>query len=358
VLFRSEGTAVGSFKIVSAPEGSNYAELVAFLSDGISLSYTNAASPGAYSQTSVVKANDGDGYIFKDLKSGSYTITETGIHDLFRYYSVRLGDAGSLTSQDIARASNLTLNLDAEADEGLVVSVFNIYAPDKPTVDVTIIVEVDDGNGNWVTEFTKYGLTHTARYRVRVIGTPSDPDFEWTISGEIEDLFGGLLSLPGGGAFTIDKNNPVKEFLFTIFIGEGLEGYTGYGTYVNTVTIKQISNNVNDFIVPPTKDGKASVTLRSSENPGGGPGTPAGPGYPSPVTTIPNPPPPITSLPEIIIPKEDDYVIIDDDEDTALGNLPKTGTSGVRGLGLIATGIGGLMALFITKKKRKDTDAL
>ena len=76
---------------------------------------------------------------------------------------------------------------------------------------------------------------------------------------------------------------------------------------------------------------------------------------PAPPVTIPDTPTPLAPmdpLPEIILPRDTDIII--EDEESPLGNLPKTGTAGVSGLGLIGLGLSGLFGLIATKKKQED----
>jgi LPXTG-motif cell wall-anchored protein len=224
---------------------------------------------------------------------------------------------------------------------------------------VTVVIEAQNDNGEWVTAASYYGYNHTVKYRVTVTGITDDPNLEWSISGEIEDSLKGLAG--GKGKFTVDNTNPIAIIEFTV----DLEGYK---KHENIASMKQIENNVDQFLVPEVLESTAAVTLYNRGGgddeyippyyPPGGGGDPSNPYTPpQPPVTIPDTPPPTTQLPDYVVPGQDEYVTIDEEE-IPMGNLPQTGTSGVRGFGFIATGISGLIALFVTKKKRDGSDNL
>ena len=73
---------------------------------------------------------------------------------------------------------------------------------------------------------------------------------------------------------------------------------------------------------------------------------------PPPIDIPDGPTPPLGPMtPDVILPPDE---VVIKEEETPLGNLPQTGTTGVSGLSLLGLGLSGLIGTFVTKKKKRE----
>ena len=173
------------------------------------------------------------------------------------------------------------------------------------------------------------------------------------------DLAGATFYLANGAATALA--DILGEGGMTLAAGESFSFYyvtepqTLRGTFVNTVTVN--ATDGGEALEPVTASASVSVSWTSTittPDPDPDP-TPVTPDPdPTPVVNIPDMVAPLASFPEITVPEEEEFVIMD--EDIPLGNLPQTGSAASAGAGLFGlfTALSGLAAASATLLKKEE----
>ena len=148
----------------------------------------------------------------------------------------------------------------------------------------------------------------------RQAATETENGFEVFVCNRCEETYTQVLSATGGGYYDYD-NDPY-------FNGGVVAGTVINNTNTTTITT---TTQTTQTQAPAQVQTPAPVDIADSQTALG-------------------------AYPEVIVPEQQEYAIVD--EETPLGNLPKTGTSvGFSGFGLMGMGLSGLLTLFVGRKK-------
>ena len=229
---------------------------------------TNSGNYGAEIKLSDVMANEAGTYDFgDDLNMFDDPIfLDAGATQLFRIpVSVSTGSGDEITYRNTVSIDTKTINPDSLPDGGkpqVIVDKDTDFADikvtqiDKPTVEVKILKEVQDENGDWQSSATFTADSKDVNYRIKVWGEASDPDLEWEITGNITDDLNAAFD----GQYTISNISPVSEwFTYPLTLSKG--------KYVNTATVNVQDNPNRKYRV--NGDGRKSSATSEIKNGGG-----------------------------------------------------------------------------------------
>ena len=253
-----------------------------------------------------VPANDPDGLLFDEIGAGVYLVAETDTPPGFGFCGIHLGNSREPMADDGLLGDNLRIDLDGET--GQTVTVFNKFSEiiEQPRYKLTVIYYyyVNGALQSRLTETVDGGDHYLTG---QAYGPVDAPD---------KRIAGDRHTYTFDPIRTTDSLNGVFEDKDVVV----------HVHYVRTFTVVHEEE--------PVVTGSNPIPAREPE------------------IVIEDDPAPLAELSDVVVQEPEDFTIVD--EEAPIGSLPQTGTMGVSGLGLISLGLGGLISLIATKKKKED----